>query len=336
MAKWKETVVTSMGHSLIAKMQAGVHVQFKKVIIGDGNHFINGEVRSLDRILNPVQSADIKEVLAVGDKTVNIKSILSNKNLTKGYFIREIGIFAVAEDQPNIEVLYCIAVADEDKCDYWPEYEQSELRIPINMSVATGTSSAISVEIVNTFGAFEIGYENSKSGLEATNLQVALDEVVSKHNLDLTIPHNLDTYPDVLAIVSDYGYGMGPYGETPYGGSSGKKLETNVEYLDTNSIKIAVSKKFNPIKNIEKINLKEYIVTFVDSTLSLLLILLTNSVVVGNQNQPGVSSFNGRIGDVVLREADIPQTIVRKNEMETSMNQLQSAIGKQNADDGEI
>ncbi len=336
LAKWKENIITDDGHRLIAKAQSGIKIRFTKVVSGDGDYAEVFDLRSARGILSQKQVAEIKDVTVVGTNTVNIKAILSNKSLTTGYFIKEIGLMAVAEDEPTKEVLYCIAITENGKWDFWPQFEGAEVRMPISISVATGNSSMAIVEVFNTYKAFEIGYENSKSGLEATNLQVALDEVVNKHDLDIVIHHNLDTYPDVLAIVADYGYGMGGYGQTPYGGTNGKKLESNVVYLDANSIKVAVSKKFNPIKNIEKISLKEYIVTFVDSTLSLLLILLTNSVVVGNQNQVGVNSFNGRIGEVVILESDIPQTIVRKNEMETSMNQLQVTIEKQLTDDGEL
>lgn len=92
------------------------------------------------------------------------------------------------------------------------------------------------------------------------------DETLITEEL-ITIPHNFNSYPNVRCICTNYGAGVGGAGETPAGGTESYLVNAKICYLDTNSIKIYVSKGYkvkSPVLN--KINDTKYILASEDVT----------------------------------------------------------------------
>jgi len=86
-----------------------------------------------------------------------------------------------------------------------------------------------------------------------------------------TITHNLNSYPSIRTLYTEYGGGVGGAGDFPAGDTT-YKLENKIAYEDKNTITIYIPLEYigsNPV--IEKITDTEYIITYSDSVISVIL-----------------------------------------------------------------
>lgn len=100
------TVLTRQGKALQAKAQTGVKLEFTRVGLGDSllpNGAILGDMTAL---ISPQKTLPIKDIAVIGDGTSRIRVLISNTDLSVGFFIREIGVFAL--DPDDGEILYSI------------------------------------------------------------------------------------------------------------------------------------------------------------------------------------------------------------------------------------
>ena len=97
MAKFDDLTITNNGLDMIALSQAGAKLIFTKVKLGDGQIGDN-DVMKLTDIINERMTAQISSVEAKTAGQVAIKFTVDNSELTSGFFVREIGIFAKIND----------------------------------------------------------------------------------------------------------------------------------------------------------------------------------------------------------------------------------------------
>lgn len=119
MANFNSFKITNRGLDLLYKCQTGKQLNFTKFMLGDGNY--SGSIRDLSNLVNPIKSADIKRlsITGVGDtKKLIIGFDLTNENVTQGFYLREIGIFA-NDPETNNEVLVYYTNSSET-ADYIP------------------------------------------------------------------------------------------------------------------------------------------------------------------------------------------------------------------------
>ncbi len=112
-AKAKEgTRLTRSGFALMGKAIAGKELHYTRVVLGDAT--VNGqmilptedEAYEYTDLLNPRMSVPMSDVQFTGGGTVMVKCQLKNADVTEGFHIAEIGLFAVDPDTGE-EVLYC-------------------------------------------------------------------------------------------------------------------------------------------------------------------------------------------------------------------------------------
>ena len=109
MALFRKALITERGLNLIAKSQAGADIQFTRIATGNGEWPEEFNFVKAESLENEQQSIAINSIAILNKDTVRIRGVLSNKNLTNGYFIREMGLFA---DDPDLgEILYCVVTA---------------------------------------------------------------------------------------------------------------------------------------------------------------------------------------------------------------------------------
>ena len=119
MASFNGFVLTNKGRELLAKAVAGEQLTFTKMEVGDGT--FTGDIRTLTALVNKKDDFSINQIENQGNGQVSLKAIISNKNTTIGYYIKEIGMFAHGAD--NIEILYAYNKAIE--ADYFPAFNGS-------------------------------------------------------------------------------------------------------------------------------------------------------------------------------------------------------------------
>ena len=121
MASFNGFVLTTEGRRLLAKALAGEKLVFTKMETGDG--LFTGDVKTLTVLVNKKDDFNINQIENTGNGQVLLKAIVSNKNITTGYYIKEIGMFAHGDD--NVEILYAYNKAIE--ADYFPAFNSSNV-----------------------------------------------------------------------------------------------------------------------------------------------------------------------------------------------------------------
>ncbi len=130
MAQYKRSVMTNAGVSLARQaMDSEITLVFTKIETGDGTHNDGEDLKECVALKNTVQSFTLASKKIEDGKTLHLKGIISNVNqdgshLMEGYRIKEVGIFAKAAG--GDEILYAIAIAEEDHADFIPKYDTNQ------------------------------------------------------------------------------------------------------------------------------------------------------------------------------------------------------------------
>lgn len=124
MAEFYEAVTTDSGLALAADLLVGEQIVFTKLVTGSGIYDAQDMTRpSLQRvwqIKEPRQQFEFSRIEKVTDNCILLKSLISNVNLTEGYRMTEIGVYAKKKDDEGDGILYSISVAKEP--DFFPRY----------------------------------------------------------------------------------------------------------------------------------------------------------------------------------------------------------------------
>lgn len=143
---YANAVLTNVGAELLARAQAGLTtINFTKIVTGNGV-YTDKSVDALKRMTAlksqkqafPLSSKEIYE-----DTAVKVTTVITNRTLTHGYFMNEIGLYA--EDQ-GVEILYSIAVCAGEQGDYMPPYN-GESAAEIIQSFVVTVDNALAVTI---------------------------------------------------------------------------------------------------------------------------------------------------------------------------------------------
>lgn len=119
MAQFGGMELTNAGRNILAKALLGKTLKFTRAWAGDGYLPEGTDVREMTQIVKPHREMEIAEMsIPPHIGTAKITVILSNKELTAGFFFREIGLFAEDPDT-GTEFLYGYCNAG-DTADYMP------------------------------------------------------------------------------------------------------------------------------------------------------------------------------------------------------------------------
>ena len=102
MAKFNGFILTEKGRELLAKGLAGETITFTKMAIGDGISLTSERERT--ELVNQITTLPILNINAKKNGTCEINALLTNKSVTTGFYIKELGMFAHGND--NVEILY--------------------------------------------------------------------------------------------------------------------------------------------------------------------------------------------------------------------------------------
>ena len=151
MPNWSGSILTKKGLQLHAKAEAGATLNLTKIKLGSGLLATGQDVQDLTDLIQPEQEIGIAEKTVGEDGTCTIRGIITNQNVTKGYLIRECGIFA--DDPDEGEILY--AIATDPNPDYLPPQGgatalSQEFAIPIIASNVANITAKIDLNSLAT------------------------------------------------------------------------------------------------------------------------------------------------------------------------------------------
>lgn len=152
-------MTTDQGLALVADLLAGEQLIFTKLVTGSGVYtdedLERTKIQKATCLREAQQEFGFSNVSKVTDTCVLLKTLISNKDLEKGYRITEIGVYAKKQDEEGDGVLYSISVAKE--ADYIPHYNGfiaveiiQEYYITVadtaEVSIQTGSGASVLVE----------------------------------------------------------------------------------------------------------------------------------------------------------------------------------------------
>lgn len=256
MAERFYTILTSIGKAKIANSAGfGTKVNISKYKIGDGGGQYYEPIEQQTDLVHPVYEGKINNIKINEENPNWIYFELVLPANVGGFFIREYGIFD--EDGDMIAIAKC------------PESYK-----PL---MADGAAKEMSLDLVLAVS----NVESVKLEVDRTLIFVTkndfdkLSDEIFPNNEVITIAHELKGYPEVRIITSNYGVGLGGLGVSPLGGTESHSVKCKTCFLDRNNIKIYVPKKYfldNP--HVEKVSETQYILTFSNSVMSLLIDLI--------------------------------------------------------------
>jgi phage-related tail fiber protein len=136
-------VFTDDGRNLLAKAQTGVQLEFTRIAVGDG--MLNGQdATKFKHLLDEVLSLSISEIIYSGSGQAVLKSVLNNESLSKGFYWREIGVFAT--DPQLGEILYAYTNANDGEI-YVPDKATNIYTTPLNLNLYISNASNVTAVI---------------------------------------------------------------------------------------------------------------------------------------------------------------------------------------------
>ena len=121
MAKFNGFILTEKGRELLAKGLAGETITFTKMAIGDGTSLTSERERTA--LVNQITTLPILNINAKRNGTCEINALLTNKSVTTGFYIKELGIFAHGND--NVEILYAYNISTSP--DFVPPFSANNV-----------------------------------------------------------------------------------------------------------------------------------------------------------------------------------------------------------------
>lgn len=147
---FQAAVLTAKGIALLAKAQAGrTTIRLTKAAAGNGSYSAGEALINRTALKQQKQTFPLAAVTTQNVTNVYVKFIMTNKqdsgNLQNGYYVTEVGIFA--QDPDVGEILYAIAIANENQWDYMPAYNNL---LPANITIEflTEVSNAAETTII--------------------------------------------------------------------------------------------------------------------------------------------------------------------------------------------
>ncbi len=124
MAEFYAAVTTDAGLALSADLLTGEQMVFTKLVTGSGvydeQELLRPVLQKAEQIKEPRQQFEFSRIEKETDNCILLKTLISNVNLTEGYRMTEIGIYAKKQGEEGDGILYSLSVAREP--DFFPCY----------------------------------------------------------------------------------------------------------------------------------------------------------------------------------------------------------------------
>lgn len=146
MAEFSKLVITRKGQALIAKMLAGTaaDIEFPSVAASDASYSI-GELEGLESLSAIMQEADISRKTRTNEVAVKLETAFTNTELTVGYHMRTLGLYA--NDPDDGKILYAVCVETSGNC-YIPPYNGITVSgAYIQLITTVGNADHVSLEV---------------------------------------------------------------------------------------------------------------------------------------------------------------------------------------------
>lgn len=145
MAEYSKLVITNDGQALMAKMIAGSgNIDFTK-ICSSSTQYQENQLQSLTALSNIKQTTLVSKVSRTNNVAIKVEAVFSNVDITTGYYMRTLGLYAVDPDKG--EILYAACIETSNNC-YMPPYNGVTVSAAyIQLYTTVGNADSVSLEV---------------------------------------------------------------------------------------------------------------------------------------------------------------------------------------------
>lgn len=183
MAEFYPAVTTNAGIELVTDLLVGEQIVFTKLVTGNGIYeecdCERTNLQKITELRSPKQEFGFSDITRETDSCILLKTLLSNVELTEGYRMTEIGVYAKKQGEEGDGILYSLSVAKE--ADYFPRYN-GLAAVEIIEEYYITVSDAAEVVIQTEKGSVVLLEDLEKFKEE---IQSQIDNVVNKKITDL-------------------------------------------------------------------------------------------------------------------------------------------------------
>lgn len=144
MAEFKRVVITRNGQALMAKLMSGTGtVEFTKIGVSSTT-YTDTQLESLTSLSGVKQTAPITNIARNNNASVTVEGAISNEELTVGYYMQTIGLYA--KDPDAGEILY--AVTNASVAGYMPPFNnRTPSGAQFKLTTTVGNAENVTLQI---------------------------------------------------------------------------------------------------------------------------------------------------------------------------------------------
>ena len=145
MAEFSKLIITDAGRALLAKMISGSgNIEFTNVS-ASCTEYTDAELGGLTSLSDVKQTSRISKVTRTNEVAVKVEAAFTNKELTEGYYMKALGLYAVDPDAG--EILYAVTRETSGNC-HMPAYNGATVSgAYIQLVTTVGTAENVSLEV---------------------------------------------------------------------------------------------------------------------------------------------------------------------------------------------
>ena len=144
MAEFKRVVITRNGQALMAKLMSGTGtVEFTKIGVSSTT-YTDTQLETLTSLTGVKQTAPITNIARNNNASVTVEGAISNEELTVGYYMQTIGLYA--KDPDAGEILY--AVTNASVAGYMPPFNnRTPSGAQFKLTTTVGNAENVTLQI---------------------------------------------------------------------------------------------------------------------------------------------------------------------------------------------
>ena len=186
MAEFTKLIITNKGKELLSEVATSINkIEFTRVSTSDRT-YTEDEIAGLIDLAGIKQTNHISSIAIQAGGKVKIEAAFENRELTEGYFIKAIGIYAKAGN--GTEVLYAVAIEKTGRYSIPPYNNATVSAVYLKLFLAVENFEKITLEV--SPGAFitvsEIGRIKDELRTENTETKTKLEQQAETLKQSLT------------------------------------------------------------------------------------------------------------------------------------------------------
>lgn len=235
MAEFSKLITTQKGQALIAKVLAGTatEIDFTSISTSSTQYDVT-DLEGLTELTNIQQTSLISSKKITNSVAIELQTAFTNTDLTVGYYMRTLGLYAV--DPDDGEILFAVTIETSGNC-YMPPYNGVTVSgAMITLVTTVGNTDEVSLEVDPAAVATLGDINELQKQIDAVKQDITKQASITKATLPagattVTISDTRITTDSILSFYTSK-YGVNPKTASAAAGSvtlTFEALEEDIE-----------------------------------------------------------------------------------------------------------